>query len=71
MRQGGIRVQRGYVTGLMTGAVLGGVLAIWLAPQFNGNAPGRLKDGSRRLGRRAQHWWRYGRDAAEDMMDGM
>lgn len=62
-------MQKGYVAGLMTGAVIGGMLAIWLAPQFSDEARERLKDGGRRLGHRAQQWWRYSRDAAEDLMD--
>ncbi|MHB9144423.1 MAG: YtxH domain-containing protein [Symbiobacteriia bacterium] len=62
-------MRRGYMNGLMTGALIGGLVALWLVPQFRSNASGRLMAGGRWLGHRAHSWWDRGRDTAEDLMD--
>lgn len=62
-------MHKGYVSGLVTGAVVGGLLAIWLAPQVSGASGEHWMAESRRLGRRAQDWWQRGRDAAGDWVD--
>lgn len=62
-------MRRGYMSGLLTGAIVGGLLAVWLAPQMRGNTNERLMQGGRRAARGAQYWWHRGRDAAEDLVD--
>lgn len=57
------------MSGLVTGALIGGALVMWLAPQISDSTRERIADTGRGMGRRARHWWNQGRDMAEGMMD--
>jgi len=62
-------VNRGYVSGLVTGALIGGALVMWLAPQLSDSRRERIADAGRGVGRQARHWWQQGRETAEGLMD--